>query len=168
MSQRERLLARRIPPERVTIRVDFSAEADEAFAAHESALRDLAEDQARGADLVAARARVEEARAALAPFQEVLVVTAMAPAEYEALVGEHPPTDDQQKLSYAWNPESFVPALLAACIGSDLPVEDRMSEKDWIDWITTTSAAAAGELTALYAACLRVNDRAPDLHVGKG
>jgi hypothetical protein len=168
MSQRERLLGRRIPPMRITIRVDFSAEADGAFAVHEAALRDLADAESRGADLVAERVRVEETRAALAPYREVLVVSPLPAAEYEDLIVEHPPTEAQRALGYIWNPDGFMPALLAACIGQDLPPEDRLSAKDWIDWATTAGSAAGGELTALFAACIRINDRAPDLDVGKG
>ena len=172
MSQRERLLGRRLPPERVTIRVDFSPEADAAYVAYESALRDLEIAESRSADpdsdLVAARALVDETLTALAPFQEVLVVSPVPPAEYEALIGEHPPTESQQALNYRWNPDSFIPALLAVCIGQDLPPEDRMSEKDWLDWTTTAAAGAAGEVMTLFATCLRVNDRSLDVHVGKG
>ena len=168
MSQRERLLGRRIPPTRITIRVDFSAEADEAYAAFESALRDLESAESRGADLVAAHTRAEEARAALAPFREVLVISPLAPDKYEELIGEHPATEEQQGRGYAWNPDTFVPALMAACIGQDLPPEDRLSEKDWLDWATTAHTGVAGELMAIYQACLQVNDRSPELHVGKG
>jgi hypothetical protein len=168
MSQRERLLGRRIPPVPVTIRVDFSPESDAAYAEHQEALRERELAESRNASLGSAEARVAETKAALAPFQEVLVVAPIPPAEYEALIGEHPPTEAQQALNYQWNPEGFIPALLAACIGQDLPVEERMSEKDWIDWITTAAVGAAGEVTTLFATCLRVNDRGLDLHVGKG
>jgi len=168
MSQRERLLGRRIPPERVTIRVDFSDAADVAYAEYESALRDLQLAESRNADLTDARARLAESSAALAEFQEVLVVSPIPPADYEALIGEHPPTEQQQALNYRWDPDGFIPALLAACIGQELPPEDRMSEKDWLDWTTTAAVGAAGEVMALFAACLRVNDRSLDVHVGKG
>jgi hypothetical protein len=168
MSQRERLLGRRLPPERVTIRVDFSPEADAAYAAYESALRDLEDAESRSVDLADARARVEEALVALTPFREILVVSPVPPSEYEALIGEHPPTEAQQGLNYRWNPDSFVPALLAACIGQELAPEDRMSEKDWLDWTTSAAIGAAGEVNTLFATCLRVNDRSLDVQVGKG
>jgi hypothetical protein len=168
MSQRERLLGRRIPPTRVSIRVDFSAEADEAFAAHEEAVRDLQTAELRTADLEQARTRVAETKAALESYQEVLLVSALAANEYDELIGQHPPTDQQRELGYSWNPDGFVPALLAACIGQELPETERMSEKDWIDWTTTASAAVSGELVTLYRTCLQVNDRSIDVHVGKG
>jgi len=167
MSQRERLLGRRLPTMRVKIRVDFSAEADELVALHEAALRDLDECQARGADLGEAAARVEETAAAVEPLYETLTVSPLAPLEYEALIQAHPPTEQQQGQGYIWNPEGFMPALMAACIGRDLPPEDRMTEKDWVSLLTSASAASAGELTALYGLCVRMNDRAPDLLMGK-
>jgi hypothetical protein len=167
MSQRERLLGRRVPPTRVAIRVDFSPEADAAFAAHEEAVRDLRTAEFRTADLEQIRARVAETKAALAQYQEILLVSAVAANEYDELIGAHPPTDKQREDGFVWNPDTFVPALLAACIGQELPEAERMSEKDWIDWTTTASAGVSGELVALYQACLQVNDRRIDMHVGK-
>lgn len=168
MGQRERLLARRVPPTPVAIRVDFSPEADVAFAAYDEAVRDLRSAEFRDADLTEARARVASTKAALAPFQEVLFVGPVAPNEYDALLGEHPPTDEQRKDGASWNSDTFPPALLAACIGQDLPEGERMSEKDWLDWMTTASAGVHGEMFLLFDTCLRANDRSPDLHVGKG
>ena len=167
MSQRERLLGRRVPPTPVAIRVDFSPAADAAFAAHEEAVRDLRNAELRTADLEQVRARVAEAKAALEPYQEVLLVSPIAANEYDELIGQHPPTDQQRELGYAWNPDGFVPALLAACIGQELPETERMSEKDWIDWTTTASAGVSGELVTLYQTCLQINDRSIDVHVGK-
>jgi hypothetical protein len=168
MSQRDRLLGRRVPPTPVAIRVDFSPEADAAFAAHEAAVRDLQTAEFRTADLDGVRDRVAETKAALAPHQELLYVSPIAPSEYDELIGEHPPTDEQRGQGASWNVVTFLPALLAACIGQDLPTAERMSEKDWTDWTTTASAGVSGELVVLYRTCLRVNDRSPDVHVGKG
>lgn len=168
MSQRERMLGRRIPPTPVAIRVDFGPDADAAYAAHEEALRDLQIAETRGADLTTARARVDETKAALADYQEILHISALPPAVYDELIGEHPPTDEQRAKNYQWNPETFAPALLAACIGQDLPDEERMSEKDWIDWTTLTAAAQNGEFVMLVNTCLEVNQRTIDVHVGKG
>lgn len=167
MSQRERLLGRRIPPTPVAIRVVFSPEADAAFTAHEEAVRDLRSAEFRTADLDATRARVAETKAALEPFQEVLHISPLAANEYDELIGEHPPTEEQRAKNFTTNPDGFVPALLAACIGRDLPETERMSEKDWIDWMTTASAGVSGELMTLYQVCLQVNDRGLDLNVGK-
>jgi len=167
MSQRDRLLGRRIPPTPVAIRVDFSLEADAAFAEHEKALRDLETAEARGADHATAQDLAAETRVALAPFQEVLQVSPIPPSTYDDLIGEHPPTDEQRAQNYSWNPNTFGPALLAACIGQDLPDDARMSEKDWLAW-ASTAAAGHGEYVALVNTCLAVNDRTLNLNVGKG
>lgn len=167
MSQRDRLLGRRIPPTPVAIRVDFSPEADTAFAAHEAALRDLETAESRGVDLDTVQALVAETKTALGLFQEILQVSPIPPSVYDDLIGEHPPTDKQREQSYSWNPDTFGPALLAACIGQDLPADERMSEKDWIDW-ASTPAAGHGEYVSLVNTCLAVNDRTLNLNVGKG
>jgi hypothetical protein len=167
MGQRDRLLGRRIPPTPVAIRVVFTAEADAAqrsLDAAEEALRAAAGPVAT-AD---AQARVDAARAAMAPFVEVLEVAAIPPSEFDALVSAHPPSDElREKQQAAWDPLTFPPALLAACIGRDLPEAERMSEKDWAEFMTS-AAAASGEMGLLFATCMTVNDRSPDVQVGKG
>jgi hypothetical protein len=171
MSQRDRLLGRRIPPTPVAIRVGFSREADAAFAAHEAAVRDLEAEQAaqsRSVDLAAAQARVNETQEALAEYQEILQVSPIPPSQYDELIGEHPPTDEQRARHYSWNPDTFGPALLAACIGQELPDSERMSEKDWIAWAAGTASAGHAEYVLLVNTCLEVNDRTLNVHVGKG
>jgi len=167
MGQRDRLLGRRIPPTPVAIRVDFGPEADAAFAEHEKALRDLETAEARGADHATAQALVDETKAALAAYQEILQVSPTPPSVYDDLIGEHPPTDEQREQGYAWSPDTFGPALLAVCIGQDLPPDERMSEKDWLDW-ASTAAASHAEYVLLVNTCLAVNDRTLNVHVGKG
>lgn len=168
MSQRDRLLGRRIPPTTVTLRVDFSPAADAAFVELEQAEHALRVAELHAVDPVAARERVEQAKTALDPFLERLTVAPLAADRYEELVGEHPPTDAQRSQRQTWNTVSFVPALLAACIGQDLPEDERMTEKDWAEWASTASASASGELVTLFNACIRANDRSPDVQVGKG
>jgi hypothetical protein len=164
MSQRDRLLRRRIPALQVPIRVDFSAESYRAFRAHDDAVQDLRSATFRTADLDGARARVEEARAALAPFQEILRVSPFPPAAYEALLAAHPPTEADPPGSL-WHTETFVPALLAACVGRDLPEGERMSEQDWADWIATAGAGVIGDLNPLFRAALQVNNPALEMYV---
>ena len=166
MSQRDRLLGRRVPPTPVTIRVDFSPDADAAYAEHEAALRDLETVAARGADPTAAHALVAETKAALAPYQEVLQVSPIPPSQYDELMGEHPPTDAQREAGYIWNPDTFGPAILAACTGQDLPDDERMSEKDWIDWASSATSGHA-EYILLVNTALAVNDRTLNIQVGK-
>lgn len=164
MSQRERLLRRRIPALQVPIRVDFSAESYRAFKAHDEAVQDLRSATFRTNALDEARARVEETRVALEPFQEVLRVSPLPTATYEALVQAHPPTTADPPGS-AWHTDTFVPALLAACVGQNLPEAERMTEQDWADWIATSGAGVIGDLNPLFRAALQVNNPALEMYV---
>ena len=145
----------------VTIRADFSSESDAAQAEVDAASRALHDAEARGADLTAARERLEAAQAAMSPYVEVLQAVPLPPAEYEALVSAHPSAD-----SATWDPETFVPALLAACLLQD--GEPVMTASDWAAWAKTPGAATSGELVALFNTCVTINDRSPSVHVGKG
>ena len=160
MSARERLLSRRVPPVVVTIRADFSPESDAAQAEVDAASRALHDAEARGADLTAARERLEAAQAAMAPYVEVLQAVPLPPHEYEALVSAHPAADS------AWDPETFVPALMAACLLQD--GEPVMSAEDWAEWARTPGAASSGELVTIFNLCAAINDRSQSVHVGKG
>lgn len=166
MSQRERLLGRRLPPTEVVIRVEFGADAEAADAEHRDATTTVTNLRLMGVDASEAEVRVAAAREALLPFCEVLQVHPIAADLFEQLVGDHPPTDEQRARGDQWNVNTFAPALLAACIGQD--EVDPMTEKDWREWWTTPRAAAAGELGKLFDTCLQVNDRSPDVQVGKG
>lgn len=164
MSQRERLLRRRIPALQVPIRVDFSAESYRAFQAYAEAVQDLRSATFRIGALDDARARVEETRAAVEPFQEILRVSPLPTAAYEALVQTHPPTAADPPGS-SWHTDTFVPALLAACVGQDLPEGQRMSEQDWADWIATAGAGVIGDLNPLFRAALQVNNPSLEMYV---
>lgn len=166
MSQRERLRKRRLPPTQVALRVDFSPDADAAQVELESALRALSLAEVRNADLTDLQDRVGRARAEMAAYVEVLNVHTIPPERYEELIGEHPPSEKQRADGAQWNSVSFVPALLAECIG--VGEDDPMSAEDWAEFVSTPGQAAMGELNALFNACLLANDRSPDVHVGKG
>jgi hypothetical protein len=164
MSQRDRLLRRRIPALQVPIRVDFSAESYEAFRSHDEAVQDLRSATFRPAALDAARGRVSSTRAALKQFQEILQVSPLPTPVYEALVQAHAPTDGDPPGS-SWHTDTFVPALLAACVGQDLPEGERMSEQDWAAWISTAGAGVLGDLNPLFRACLQVNNPSLEMYV---
>jgi hypothetical protein len=166
VSTRDRLLGRAIPPTTVTIRADFSPESEAVFAEVEAASQALQYARADGADLTTARERLEAASAALGPYVEVMQAAVLPPHEYDALVDDHPPTDEQRKLGAAFNLDTFPAALLAACLQQDgQPV---MPAQDWQAWAKTPGAVASGELNALFNVCVNVNDRSPSVHVGKG
>lgn len=166
MSQRERLLGRRIPPTRVSIRADFSVESDIALGVVDTARQALLAAQARGDDPAPFQQRLDEAEAAAEAFYEVLTVSPIPANQYEALVDAHPPSEDLRKQGYQWDPVTFVPALLAACIGQD--EDDPMTVEDWAKLASEPAAVASGEIAALFQVCIQVNDRSPDVRVGKG
>lgn len=166
MSARDRLLGRSIPPTLVTLRAVFTPKSDAAQREVEAASQALLIAEATGADLDPAQQRLEAAQAAMARFVEVLQATVLPPDEYDALIGDHPPTDEQRSQGGAWNSDTFPPSLLAACLQQD--GEPVMSADDWRSWAKTPGAVASGELAALFNICVQVNDRSPDVHVGKG
>lgn len=141
MSLRERLAQRKPPSVVVRLRVE--------------------DDTAARAELVSAQAggdgpRIQAAQDAVDACYEPLVITALPPAEWEALVDAHPPTEEQKKRGNTWfNPVTFYPALLAACVEGD------ETEDDWADF-TTKGSLSLGESNALITAALEVNQRSPD------
>lgn len=119
------------------------------------------------AALVAAHAdgdpdRVKAATTAVEACYEPVVLTALHPARMETLLGKHPPTEEQrEKTKTVFNPDTFVPALLAASIESD------MTEDDWAEY-TTTGAMTAGEVADLFSKAWELNYRVPDVDLKKG
>lgn len=123
----------------------------------------IEDDTVARAELAAAQTdggpeRIREAREAVNACYEELQITALAPDDMEALISQHPPLDGQQTL---WNPATFVPALLAACIGGDA------TEDDWRSW-TTTGPMSTGETNALFDKVYGVNYRTTGPILGKG
>lgn len=148
MSLRERLAKRARPSTTFHLRVE--------------------DDTAARMELDAARAsgdddRVAAAQAAVDACYEALAITALTPADWEALVDAHPATPEQRKAKpEAWcNQTTFLPALLAACVEGD------ETEDDWADF-TSKGALSLGETNALFDAAMAVNQRWPDPHLGKG
>lgn len=122
----------------------------------------IEDDTVARAELTAAHAdggpeRIREAREAVNACYEELQITALAPDDLEALIAEHPPADPQKNL---WNPVTFIPALLAACIEGDATVED------WTEW-TTTGPMTAGETNTLFDKVYGVNYRTTGPILGK-
>lgn len=170
MGLKDRFAARQRPQETFPLRMEFGPESEAAEREFNAAVLELASARERGLpDVGALQRRVDAAREKRESFYEFLVVRAMAPAEFEDLVSQHPATEEQHAKAKAedrphkpiWNPDTFIPALLAASIDSD------MSGEDWAE-LTSKGPVAAGEVGALFNAALQVNDRTPDPTVGKG
>lgn len=104
-------------------------------------------------ELAAVQAAVDAAQADLDGCYERIVLRALPPPEYEALIAAHPPTAEQrgEDPPQIWNPTTFRPALLALCVESD------MSAEDWADFLDQRCSAA--ERQGLYVAALAVNEQ---------
>lgn len=172
MGLRDRLQQRQIPTTTFHLRVAFGDDADEARQRWEDAADALEAAKQRGEqDLVPLREKVAEAKAAADPFYEKLLLKALLPADFEELITQHPPTGEQREQARArggeasWNGDTFVPALLAACVTGEDP-EEALSEQDWA-WMLTKGPLTSGEKSLLFNTCLEINDRSPDVHVGK-
>lgn len=168
MSIREQLRGRSLPTEVVRIPTDPGeyARCERALTTAQWAL-----DGARasgGHDTAGLRARVADAQAALdaCPVVEVTLRT-LPPPEWEALVELHPATEEQQGRGMQWNPATFRPALLAACV---VPPEDEpepLTAEYW-EGVVKAGELAAGEYNVLCNAAVQLNLRAPLSAVGKG
>lgn len=167
MSLRDQLRGRSLPTEVVRLPLDpaASTRAERVLTAAQWEL-----DQARasgGRDTAGLRSRVADAQAALdaVPCLEV-TLRALPPPEWEALAELHPATEEQQSRGMAWNPVTFRPALLAACVvPSD--GDDPMSADDWVQSVKI-GELATGEYNALCNAAVQINLRAPASAVGNG
>jgi hypothetical protein len=166
MSLREQLRGRAQPTEVVRLPTDPGA-----YARHERALTaaQWALDEARasgGLDTAGLRARVADAQAALdsVPCVEVTLRT-LPPPEWEALVELHPATEEQQARGMQWNPTTFRPALLAACVVTP-EGEDPLSAEDWTQ-LVKDGELSPGEFNALAGAAVQLNLRSPMSAVGK-
>lgn len=107
------------------------------------------------AELAAARARVEAARAALVPCYEPVELVALAPPEFEKLAAEHPPGSGEE----AWA-KTFPRALFLACAPTELSTEEWEAVLD--------GELTQGEKIELLNTCLALNMRVPDPALPKG
>jgi hypothetical protein len=162
----DRLRARELPSVTVGIPVDAVAYARLDGELAQATWR-LEDARGRvGGDVAVLRAEQAAAQAALdACPVEAVVLRALPPAEWEALVDAHPPTEEQMNGGAQWNVATFRPALLAVSVVVDSD-DDAMTESDWAA-LAKEGALAAGELGALFHAAVTLNLRGPSASVGK-
>lgn len=167
MSLRERFQNRQLPTATVALPVDPSGYAA-AERRCEAAVRALQVAQARGVeDLTPFRREVDEADRALAE-QPTFTVTlrSLSPHEWDELVEEFPPTDEQRKQGMQWNIPEFRPALLAACVV--VPDGERaLSEHEWAA-LAHSGQIAVGELDLLFITAVNLCVSPPRVSTGKG
>jgi hypothetical protein len=142
MGLKDRLGARRRPSAAYSLRIE--------------------DDSPARAELAAARAagdesRVVAAQEAVEACYEQVTLTALPPAELEALIAAHPAPAGVNKI---FNPRTFMPALLAVSVDSDV------AEEDWAEYYTS-GAMTNGEIIDLFEAVWQLNYRVPDVHVKK-
>lgn len=157
---RDRLLGRSRPSLVYELPIGDVAAARLAVARAEDAVRAAryrADENAEQA-LAEARAALTQAEADLDACYEKVTLTALPPADFEALVALHPPREDTS--DEAWNPETFPRACFLACAPHEV------SEAEWEQVLAENlSLAERGEL---YSVAIAVNVRLVSPALPKG
>ena len=153
--RRERLLARRRPSTVYQLAVDDDTAAVAAVAAAKDELgtaRFRSDDSAAQA-VTDAEERLAAARAAVEACYEPVTLTALPPAEFEALIAkpEYAARDGKDE---RWNVDTFPRACFLACVDTgDLTAEE------WAEF--ADGSLSQGEREALFLAAVSVNARWP-------
>lgn len=100
--------------------------------------------------------RIADAKTVVAACYEQITITALPPNEIEDLLKKHRPTPEQEKRGALYNPDTFKPALVAACV-----LDSDITEDDWAEYMTK-GPMSFGESVALFNACWDVNYPPPD------
>lgn len=153
--RRERLLARRRPRvvHQLAVEDDTAAVAELSAAKDELATASFRSDEAMEEAVSAAEKRVAKARRTVEACYEPLTLTAMPPAEFEALIAK-PEYAPREGKTEQWNGETFPRACFLACVDtSDL------SPDEWEAFVD--GSLSQGERDALFLAAISVNARWP-------
>lgn len=164
MSFRDRLRGRQLPQATVAIRIDYSEDSYRLQRELELAEHRLHIATTNGdSDVDQLQRELGEARAAVDAAYEFLTLRAIPAADMESLITTHPPTDEQRERNptAAFNPLTFYPELLA------LVVEGPESAEDWATMIES-GELVMGEITTLINTAMDLNDRSPNVSLGKG
>lgn len=160
MSLRERLLARPRPFDTYPLRIDDDTEPRTALERARTLLRVL-QFQGEAADegaVRAAKADLGRAEAAIAACYEPVILRAMPPDDFEALIALHKPRAGTEDTS--WNSDTFPQACFRECVESDLT--DAEWDRVWKEVLSH------GERNELCIAAIRANVRTPDSTLPKG
>lgn len=76
-------------------------------------------------------------------------------ADFDALVSEHQPSAEQRKQGYEWNPDTFIYALIEACLLDG----DGMTADDWRDELANADRWTKADAGAFRRAALDANGR---------
>jgi hypothetical protein len=171
---RDHLLKKRAATKTVEVVLDPDAaravhEAEDRVNRAEARVRVTPDDPAAQEALWAAREQLEGLRAQAAKDDVVVTLRfrSIGRHAYDDLIRQHPPTPDQQDEAKEaggtlnFNPETFPPAVVAACLE-----EPRLS----VDEVTEMWESAEwnqAELAELFSAAVDVNSRRETLDLGK-
>lgn len=111
--------------------------------------------KAAGEDAAPAQVAVDQAQAQLDACWQPIVLKSIPAAQLTALIDEHPPTKEQKAEGAQWNPETFQPALIAACAQ-----DAGMTAEQWAHELTSGRWSTA-ERNELFGKCLEVNLTTP-------
>lgn len=90
-------------------------------------------------------------------IEYVFTMRAIGSKAYDVLVAVHPPTADQKKDQMTYNPDTFGPALIAACsVSPSLTPNEAKELWDSDEW-------SRGEVMALFSAAVEVNSKGLDV-----
>ncbi len=114
-------------------------------------------DDKADAAIKAAQRKLDQANAALAECYEPVVIQSLPPAEFEALVAEHPKREGKEE---AFNAESLLPVLFLRCVQGELTPAQWEAE--------LVPQLSNGEYVAMQTKALEVNARYSDGAIPKG
>ena len=152
--RRERLLARKRPTVDYQLAVADDADAVAEMAAAKDALAaaGFRTDEGAAVAVAEAEARLAKARKAVEACYETVTLTALPPAEFEALISkpEHAARDGHEE---KWNAETFPRGCFLACAPDDLTADE------WAEFVDAN--LAQGEREALFMTAIGLNVRWP-------
>lgn len=82
---------------------------------------------------------------------------AIGSQDYDDLLAANPPTNEQKREGNTYNPDTFAPALIAACA-----IEPKMTNAE-AKKLWTSSDWSRGEVTELFLACIEVCSKGLDV-----
>lgn len=121
---------------------------------------DLDEHITSNPDYQALLAKVDELQTAEQEARTTFTFRTIPPDVYDQFELGHPPTAEQAEKNMTYNPDTYIPAMIAACSADGLTVEA-------IDSLIDDAVVNQGDLGRMIEACRAVNERAR-LSAGKG
>jgi hypothetical protein len=129
------------------------------------AQRKLAYANATGEGVAVAQAAADEAEAAAREAVVTLHLQGVPRPVYEALLLEHPPTEEQKADGQTYNDDTFAPALVARCIVDPETAENPLSVEDVAGLFDKWNQ---GEVAQVYLTAIGVCTQARNPNLPKG